>query len=212
MGIVIWSKNCIIDDDLVENVKDQIKNDTTTYDPLLKYHTTYFSDKESRPELLFLDYYSNIIQNVTEDLSLFHRSNYIFPFWAQLYTNRSKKFSEHDHFSGNEILSWIHFLTQSSNKCLYFVDSRGNKIYPDQNKGDFIVFPSWVMHGVDSPSDNERFVIAGNVNLKTIRSSVDNSTFSECSHYEVVDKNICLWEKNIFQIPVKNKKGFKHSK
>jgi len=208
MGLILWSKNYDIDSDIIENVKNQIKNNQTLYDPILKYHTTFFSDSDNKPELVLLDYYAKIIKKVTSEVSLFHRSNYIFPFWAQFYTNKSKKFREHDHFSGNEVLSWVHFLTQSSNKCFYFIDSDGNKNYPEQNKGDFIVFPSWALHAVDPPLEDERFIIAGNINLQAIQTQVDDNTSSERYYYKVANERIGLWEISIIKKSNKNKKGF----
>ena len=63
-----------------------------------------------------------------------------------------------------------HIINASKNKCFYFLDDHGDKIYPDhQESGDIFAWPSWLVHGVDhvqEPNLN-RLIVAGNVALET---------------------------------------------
>ena len=69
-----------------------------------------------------------------------------------------------------EFFSWVHFIKPSSKKCFYFVNHKGDKTYPEQNEGDFIIFPSWAAHSVDPNQDkDDRIVTAGNVFAETIK-------------------------------------------
>jgi len=209
--MILLRKNYEVDDDLVDLVKTQIKENKNTFDQLSKLYTTYFAEASERPEVIFLDFYSDILESITKELSIYHRSNYTFPFWVQIYTPKSRKFEEHDHFSGKEIVSWVHFLSQSSKKCFYFIDSDGNKTYPEQNKGDFIVFPSWVLHAAEPPENEERIVISGNVALSKIQTQIDDFKYSECSYYSVDGKRMGIWDISINKFPTKGKKGFRTS-
>ena len=90
----------------------------------------------------------------------------------QIYNSKlSSTHSIHDHFTTHEMFSWVHFVRPTQQKCFFYIDSKGNKTYPDQHQNRFIVFPSWLQHGVD-PLDNEttqeRVVIAGNVMFDSI--------------------------------------------
>jgi len=208
--MILWSGNYEIEDDLIELVKSQIKDNQSSFDQTFKLYTTYFlSETSSRPEVIFLDYYAKIIQEMTKELSLYHRSQYSFPFWAQLYTNKSKRFEPHDHFSGSEILSWVHFLSDTTKKCFYFIDSDGNKTYPEQKKGDFIAFPAWTLHAADPPSDKERIVISGNVSLSMIQTQIDSFNYSKCSYHKVEGKRLGLWDVSLEKIKTGGKKGFR---
>ena len=96
------------------------------------------------------------------------------------------------HFTGQEILSWVHFIRPTSKKCFYFIDGTGHHTYPHQHEGDFIMFPSWMMHGADpNTEDEDRCVVAGNIILHKI----DSPRLVSTSHW--VNENITLWETKI---------------
>ena len=209
--MILWSGHYKIEDDLIELVKSQIKENPNSLDQKLKFHTTYYLGPD-KPEVIFLEYYSKIIETVTKELSLHHRCLYNFPFWAQLYTKKSRKFDSHDHFSGSEVLSWVHFLSDSTKKCFHFLNSNGEKTYPEQqNKGDFIVFPSWMLHCVDPPETDERFVISGNVNLDIIETEIDTFKYSKCSYHHVEGKDVGMWFRSVETRKTSGKKGFRTS-
>ena len=95
-------------------------------------------------------------------------------FWLQVYEPGSSGHDIHDHWSGNEMFSWVHFL-KPVNKSFHFL-VEGQKVYPKrQNPGDFIVFPSWALHAVDgNDTDDERVVIAGNVMMDSFNVDYNN--------------------------------------
>ena len=69
----------------------------------------------------------------------------------------------------------------------HWISDRGIDI--PRIEGDFIMFPSWMMHGADpNTEDEDRCVVAGNIILHKIDSPrlVSNSYF--------INENITLWE------------------
>ena len=168
--MIIWRNNYRPIDQLypdnndILDVVSQLRSIPETYDPTLNYHTSYFIHPSRRPERRFVEFYSKILDEVITDVGLKHRAEMDYEMWMQVYTRDSKTFNKHDHFSGNEFLSWVHFVKPESKPCFHFLDSKGNKIYPEQKEGDFIVFPSWILHEVDPPKDHgDRIVISGNI-------------------------------------------------
>jgi hypothetical protein len=112
-------------------------------------------------------FYNNLITEVLRSLGLHGRSKTHVIKWCQIYNNSTSGHPVHSHFCGKELFSWVHFVNVPEQKCFFFVDSDSQKIYPEtQSNGDLIVFPSWVMHGVDPINEtdkNNRIVVSGNV-------------------------------------------------
>ena len=119
------------------------------------------------------DGYINILEKATKDLGLYYRCDYYCDYWTQVYPATPAPLGTHfthDHFSGVELFSWVHFLRPTSKKCFRFLDSHGASIYPEQKEGDFIIFPSWALHRVDAnEEDEDRVVVAGNALAKSIQ-------------------------------------------
>jgi len=145
-------------------------------------YTTYFNKK-----LDCGDYYQSIIDNVTKDLGLHHRCRYNNYTWIQVYDEKTGHFL-HDHYHPSALFSWVHFINPLETKCFYFNDSYGNKFYPPQQKNNFIVFPSWASHEIDKSPIRGRAVIAGNVFVETIKSSIG------LSKYNTIDEKKVIWE------------------
>lgn len=200
MNMIIWRNNYRPIDQLypdntdVRDAVSELKSIPETYDPTLNYHTSYFVHPDRRPERGFTEFYSQILDEVITDVGLKHRAEIFYEMWMQVYTKDSKSFSKHDHFSGNELLSWVHFVEPSSKPCFHFLDSKKNKIYPDQKAGDFIVFPSWVLHEVDPPDeDDDRVVISGNIMAISLLSDDPDDLVKKLT-FRRFDSRFGLWE------------------
>lgn len=105
-----------------------------------------------------------------------------------MYDHTTDGHGTHSHFDGGPALSWVHFVDVPKQKCFYFLDSFGNKHYPNhQSSGDFIVFPSWALHGCDKVSQSEERIIAAG-NLQFSRYVYDDTEFSS-----IIFENTVLW-------------------
>lgn len=177
--MILWYNNIQIDKSLVELSNNFIESDEFFYKELNIY-TSYYSLK-GIDELT--NVYSLIIDTLMKDLSLHHRSKYEWNYWIQKYTNKLDGHLVHDHFDFKTILSWVHFIQVPENqKCFYFLDSNKNKLYPEnQSFGDFIVFPSWSLHGVDKviQENSNRVIVAGNIILHSIESGSKTWNFED---------------------------------
>ena len=139
-------------------VNTNIKKDDL-YDPNLKAYTSY-PKYEICSELK--PYYNKIIRRALFDLTLsfakFEQS-----IWCQVYTpTGDSKHREHNHWESVD-LSWVHFIKTPDKSCFRFK----NEQTPPQNDGDFIMFPSWVVHKIlPFTEGDDRIVVVGNVRLK----------------------------------------------
>tara|TARA_B100000427_G_C15456486_1_gene572038 strand:- start:593 stop:1186 length:594 start_codon:yes stop_codon:yes gene_type:complete len=163
---ILWECNCHIDDKVVDDLMQQLYNDDIFNDKM-KYYSSYYLDESIRPDNILFEengVYYNIITQVLRDMGFAHRSDITVRHWMQLYDpNNTGDHTVHDHYSPLVLLSFIHFIRPTDTKCFYFEDSDGGKLYPKQDKGDFIVFPSWLQHGVDPNTYQERSTIVGNI-------------------------------------------------
>jgi len=189
--MIIWSANRSVD---ISTPVDLLKRREDSIDSIGNYHSSYFIEPSSRPETDYLgDFYTNLCDEICYDLFLKGKAELRYETWMQVYTNRSKTFLKHDHFSGNEFLSWIHFVDVGLEKCFHFVAPDGRKHYPKQNKGDIIVFPSWIDHAADPPSDGERVIVAGNIEAQRVYRDTSETTYSELQFHFFADR-FGMWE------------------
>ncbi len=163
---ILWRSNFHIDDDIVDNLISQIY-EQSEFNQEEKYYSSYYIDENIRPDnILFQSdgVYYNTITQVLKDMGFAHRSNISVRHWMQLTNpNNTGDHKVHDHYTPLVLVSFIHFIRPTETKCFYFADSDGGKIYPQQDKGDFIVFPSFAQHGVDANTLQERSTIVGNI-------------------------------------------------
>mgnify|MGYP003306524114 FL=1 len=126
--------------------------------------TTYDIDCE---ELGFLkNFYKDRVDEIAKDQAFYHNSSYVYEFWVQLY-NKNATHCIHTHFGlgKNVVISFVHFLRTTNTQCLRFTNTEEIEI-PQQEEGDFIVFPSYVSHQVVTHSSNyNRIVVAGNIKI-----------------------------------------------
>ena len=172
--MIIYSFNDQLSDDLVEQLSKTIKVDMYQHPPVdggFPFYSSYnVATVRHFPDALE-EYYDVKFRRILYHLDLLGRTVNNLYKWCQIY-NRStggKGHPPHTHFSGNQLLSIVHFVrTPKNQKCFYFVCG-GEKYYPDtQNSGDFIVFPSWASHGVDpvEVDNNDRIIVSANAHCR----------------------------------------------
>lgn len=190
--IILWTDNFNLDSQKLDKaVEETLK----LPDCLVKveddefYHSTYYiQDIFEHPEIVFLEEYKSEIAKFMKSMGLYERTAFTFNHWMQVYRGNQSGHPVHEHFKFNTFFSWVHFIRPTKNKCFYFTKHGGEKVYPEQNPGDFIVFPSWAKHGVDANTEDvERVVIAGNIMVATIHTDFHTSEF-----IEVTDKTTII--------------------
>lgn len=168
--IIYWTDNFKLNKKDLKKAIKKIKNDPECIisKETEKCYSSYnIQGLNNRPEIIFLNNYKKIIFKFMKDMNLFNNTSFSFDHWMQVYTKEMTHIDCHDHFKYETIFSYVHFVKTSKKQCFYFLSHEGNKIYPKkQNLGDFIVFPSWALHGTDPIEyEEERVVIAGNINF-----------------------------------------------
>jgi len=168
--MILLHTNCKLNDDVISNLVSTYKKDKYLPEVDNFYTNYYHKDTE---DFILKDYYKNNLKVVLQHLGLENRCEYKIDQWVQVYDNKTEGFGYHDHFTGTEFLSWIHFIKVPKQKCFHFIDSLGNKQYPDnQSDGDFLVFPSWALHAADKVEEEfDRVVVSGNISIKHYISS-----------------------------------------
>jgi len=190
--MIIWNKNIKIDKKTVNNLFTFINQDKF-FNEEQNLYTSYFDTGDTISKEL-IDYYGNIIQMVMRDLSLYSTTQYRWNAWVQMYNGTLDGHDPHHHFHPHTILSWVHFVqTPNRQKCFHFINNYQNKIYPkNQHSGDFIVFPSWALHGVDKVLNKNvnRIVVAGNISLNIFDSVSDHLSYEFTSNNNSLICNI----------------------
>ena len=164
--MLIWSDNIKLPQNLYDEIVNKIEKNYINRE---KFYTSFYEDGYKFSDVL-VPYYGNLIEKIMRDLGMFKRTTYKYNLWVQMYNSETTTHEPHEHFTGNEILSFNHIINSSNEKCFYFLDDDNNKTYPDnQQTGDIFAWCPWLMHGVDKvkePNTN-RLIVAGNVWLKT---------------------------------------------
>ncbi len=189
--MILWHGNFPIDIDSISGPINTIKSNPECWDDTLKQWSSFHI--WNRPESILNDFYMQVADRVSRDLTLYERVQFEQAYWMQIYPPNSKGHPRHDHYSGNEMYSWVHFI-KPVKKSFHFLVG-GTKVYPEQqNAGDIIVFPSWALHAVDdNDTDSERVVIAGNVGMKTLHTEYVDGKSKFCACHKI-NKNILVWE------------------
>ena len=165
--MILWSTNTNVSG--LDLIVSKLKQHPLCYHPDHKFYTSYYTHPKERPEKKLDSFYKKIISDACKDLTLFDRGNFQNYYWMQLYPQNGGTISLHHHHAPNAIFSWVHFIKPSSKKCFYFLNHKGDRTYPEQNEGDFIIFPSWAAHSVEPNQDkDDRIVTAGNVFAESI--------------------------------------------
>lgn len=186
--MIIHTFNDQLNDALVEKLSQSIKVDKFIYPRMGAQFPIYSSYNASQsrhfpPEIE--SFYDDKLNEILYHLDLLDRTvNDIFK-WCQIYNKSTSGFHPtHTHFSGDQLLSMVHFIrAPKDQKCFYFI-SKGEKYYPDtQNSGDFIVFPSWASHGVDpvDHDNNDRIIVSINIHCKEYKDNMNLDDTLVCS-------------------------------
>ena len=204
--VILWSGNFPLADETVDPMVQRLKSIDKTRENII--YTSYFIANPHRPEGILAPVYEKIIKAATIDLGLHHRSQYKIPFWMQVYDSHvESEHGYHDHFDVDTQLSWVHFVRPTKEKRFCFVDSNNKTTFPEEQKpGDFILFPSWAPHKVESNlGGEERVIIAGNVMFSALDLIEPNSNYmiKSCRRHNVEEVNngqtLHLWQTNDYE-------------
>ena len=128
------------------------------------YLTTYYTEKLFYLDFLY-NFYKERVDEIAKSQLLFKYYLINFSFWVQVY-NKKAVHPVHDHFGASNVVSFVHFLRPIKNNCFSFTDGE-QLVIPQQEEGDFLVFPSYVPHQINShKTDKNRLVVAGNIYIK----------------------------------------------
>tara|TARA_B100000427_G_C15474470_1_gene580092 strand:- start:734 stop:1372 length:639 start_codon:yes stop_codon:yes gene_type:complete len=202
--MIIWNTNKRINEDIKSNLIRIVKD---SYNKKGEFYTSFYNDKATdKLNNLLNIFYDPLIKRMMMDLGMWKRSTYNYSCWTQMYNSETTTHNQHEHFSGNEIISFSHIIDASKEKCFYFLNDYGDKTYPsNQQSGDFFAWPSWLIHGVDKvkePNTN-RLIVAGNIMLKTFQSPNENQGNLVCDTKCDSERRSIIW--SIEQ----NKKSYK---
>jgi len=142
------------------------------------------------------DYYNDRVREILDHLGLLDRTVVNVIKWCQIYNKSLGGFHDtHTHFSGDELLSWVHFVrTPQDQKCFYFM-VKGERYYPDtQHTGDIIVFPPWALHGADPVDDDtDRIIVSANISCRQYKELSTSNTSFVCNKKMRKDKLNKVW-------------------
>ena len=166
----IWSDHKKLPKNIHTEIISRVEKN---YNNKKKFFTSYSLGENFHKEFPLLDdYYEHIIKEMMRDLGLWSRTKYRYNLWVQMYNSETNTHHPHEHYSGKEIISFNHIIDSSNNKCFYFLNDNGDKIYPEhQESGDIFAWPPWRIHGVDKvkePNVN-RLILAGNIWLESYK-------------------------------------------
>lgn len=154
--------------------KNQILNTKSGSGLFSTYHTEFFSKEELEIKNYLDGVYTKLVEDFMRSINLYNHSVYDFHYWWQIYSPGSKH-PPHCHADSSALFSWVHFLeVDELNPCFYYLDNKNEKIYVGEKCGKMIIFPSWMLHGVDPPN-KLRAVVAGNIYLTSIKVSEEDT-------------------------------------
>ena len=165
-NFILYRNNYTIDQQKFDSVVRDISQDKRCQLSSMYYSSFFIDDVMQRPEVVFVDDMMRWCLDGLKSMSLVDRAGYrdrvgfnIFH-WCQVYHGNHE---EHDHFNAGTFISWVYFARPTKQKCFYFVID-GEKYYPQQDEGDFIMFPPYALHGIDECHEDEtRVTMAGNL-------------------------------------------------
>lgn len=204
MDLVIWSTNFNHPDNEVDSCIESLEKCKSSPGGVI--HTSFYTNPEDRPESIWRDKYDAIITRTLGDLGVLKRTDYFYQYWMQTYNSGDEAHFTHDHYSGIELLSFVHFIRPTSKKCFAFIDSYGKSNYPKQNAGDFIVFPSWVLHRVEPHGlDEKRCVISGNLSIKSIHCPLGRNGGYKSADVHYINDKTFVWSKSNYKVDSQSK-------
>ena len=177
--MILFSDNFLLPVTQIDSIRDRYKQEE--YKISMEGTGFFWSSYYKQDNFLNNVYNNKILQclkNIAVSTSRGYLTNPTLSYWVQIYDEQAGGgHPVHDHWTPDCMISFVHFIKVPKQNCFYFQAEK--KIYPKQDEGDIIFFPSWASHGVDPvvlpfPLSNhlsrDRIVLAGNVNVGSFMS------------------------------------------
>lgn len=178
-------KDLLLEKEFQDKYYDNKRNISTTFNSGIDYKQLGELSRQ---------YYSNLIESLVRVLGIYDNVEYSWHYWYQVYGSESSGHEPHLHFSGKEILSWVHFISVSDKQSFYFKTGEGDRKVLEQDE-ELIVFPSWCIHGVEKfESSDKRIVAAGNISIEFLNdpTNENNLMFDENKNGYIINPTLNL--------------------
>ena len=191
--MILFSDKFLLPVTKIDSIRDRYKQDEykCTAENDCHYWSSFFKQDQFLKEV----YENKILQclkHIPMSTSRGYLQNPILEYWVQIYDDKAAGgHPTHDHWIPDCIISFVHFIKVPKQNCFYF--KADEKMYPKQEEGDIIFFPSWATHGVDPVINcNDRIVLAGNI---SIGSFITKTSDSQKIRWKLTkSKDSYLWE------------------
>ena len=193
--MILFSDNFLLPATEIESIRDRYKQEK--YKISMEETGFCWSSYHKQDDFLNKVYNNKILQflkNIPVSTSRGYLTNPTLSYWVQIYDEQAGGgHPVHDHWTPDCMISFVHFVKVPKQNCFYF--QAQEKIYPKQDEGDIIFFPSWASHGVDPVVEcKDRIVLAGNV---TVGSFMSKQSSRETIRWKLTkSKGSYLWEES----------------
>ena len=169
--MILFSDNFLLPVTQIDSIRDRYKQEE--YKISMEGTGFCWSSYYKQDHFLNNVYNNKILhclKNIAVSTSRGYLTNPTLSYWVQIYDEQAGGgHPVHDHWTPDCMISFVHFVKVPKQNCFYF--QAEEKIYPKQDEGDIIFFPSWASHGVDPVVEcNDRIVLAGNVSVGSFMS------------------------------------------
>ena len=176
--MILFSDNFLLSATQIDSIRDRYKQEKYKI-PMGKTGfcwSSYFQQDEFLNNI-YNDKILQFLKNIPVSTSRGYLSNPNLVYWVQIYDEQAGGgHPVHDHWTPDCMISFVHFVKVPKQNCFYF--QAQERIYPKQDQGDIIFFPSWASHGVDPVIEcKDRIVLAGNVFVKSFISKESSNQF-----------------------------------
>tara|TARA_B100001057_G_scaffold357185_1_gene359191 strand:- start:82 stop:678 length:597 start_codon:yes stop_codon:yes gene_type:complete len=191
--MILFSDKFLLPVTKIDSIRDRYKQDE--YKTSMERTGFCWSSYHKQDDFLNNIYNDKILQclkNIPVSTSRGYLSDPTLSYWVQIYDEQAGGgHPVHDHWGPDCMISFVHFVKVPKQNCFYF--KAEEKIYPKQDEGDIIFFPSWASHGVDPVVEcRDRIVMAGNV---TVGSFMSKQSSRETIRWKLTkSKDSYLWE------------------
>ncbi len=193
--MILFSDNFLLPVTQIDSIRDRYKQEE--YKISMEGTGFCWSSYYKQDHFLNNVYNNKILhclKNIAVSTSRGYLTNPTLSYWVQIYDEQAGGgHPVHDHWTPDCMISFVHFVKVPKQNCFYF--QAEEKIYPKQDEGDIIFFPSWASHGVDPVVEcNDRIVLAGNV---SVGSFMSKQSSRETIRWKLTkSKGSYLWEES----------------
>lgn len=189
--MILWQNREVFPPGLKQDLTSELQQQRF-FVPQLGIFTTYDQCIDAELNKQVINFYDPLIQKITGDLNLFYRCSYTWNCWFQYYAQPSSHHEPHDHFQGDAILSWVHFIKTSRHSCFRFFKNQKAEEIQEEHDDVLIVFPAWALHAVlpNLEEGETRLIAAGNINLQMLSKGSTGTHISR-----LIDNNTILWSR-----------------